>query len=83
MITLEPKLLMIPQPCAPSRPLAKTDLALDYSFPDSLPDPFVIEAAIARKIPVLTTSYISPDMQAQHERCVEAGIPVLNEIGEF
>lgn len=48
-----------------------------------LPDPFVIEAAIARKIPVLTTSYISPDMQAQHERCVEAGIPVLNEIGEF
>lgn len=45
-------------------------------------DPFVIEAAISHKIPALTTSYISPEMQSTNERCKAAGITVLNEIGE-
>lgn len=46
-------------------------------------DPQVIEAAIAQKVSVLTTSYISPQMQSAHDRCKEAGIVVLNEIGEL
>lgn len=43
--------------------------------------PSVIEAAISHKIPALTTSYISPEMQSTNERCKAAGITVLNEIG--
>ena len=59
--------------------LKNVDLVVSLVPP---PDhPFVIEGAIARKIPVLTTSYISPEMQATDERCKAAGIPVLNEIG--
>lgn len=46
-------------------------------------DPHVIEAAIAHKVSVLTTSYISPQMQSAHDRCQEAGIVVLNELGEY
>ena len=29
----------------------------------------------------MTTSYVSPAMQALEERCKEAGIVVMNEIG--
>ncbi|CAG7937146.1 unnamed protein product [Penicillium salamii] len=41
----------------------------------------VIESAIRTKTNVVTTSYVSPAMQALEERCKEAGIVVMNEIG--
>ena len=44
--------------------------------------PYIIEAAIAHKKPVLTTSYISPEMKALDAKAKEAGVLVLNEIGK-
>ena len=41
----------------------------------------VIESAIRNKKHVVTTSYVSPAMKALEEKCKEAGIIVMNEIG--
>ena len=41
----------------------------------------VIEAAIAAKVNVVTTSYASPAMNALDQRCKDAGIIVYNEVG--
>lgn len=41
----------------------------------------VIEAAIAAKVDVVTTSYVSPAMKALDQKCKDAGITVMNEIG--
>ena len=41
----------------------------------------VIEAAIKVKKHVVTSSYVSPAIQAFDEKCKEAGITVMNEIG--
>ena len=41
----------------------------------------VIKAAIKGKRHVVTTSYVSPAMQALHEEAKAAGITVMNEIG--
>lgn len=44
-------------------------------------DHHVIEAAIKHKAHVLTTSYISPEMEALEGKAKEAGIQVVNELG--
>ena len=44
--------------------------------------PIVAEACIRHRVNMVTTSYISPEMQAFDERAREAGIIILNEIGE-
>lgn len=41
----------------------------------------VIEAAVKSKKHVVTTSYISPAMQAFHNAAVDADITVFNEVG--
>ena len=41
----------------------------------------VIKAAIKAKKNVVTTSYVSPAMQALDKECKDAGITVMNEIG--
>lgn len=41
----------------------------------------VIKAAIKAKKNVVTTSYVSPAMEALHEEAKAAGITVMNEIG--
>lgn len=41
----------------------------------------VIKAAIKAKKHVVTTSYVSPAMEALHEEAKAAGITVMNEIG--
>lgn len=46
-----------------------------------LADHHVIEAAIKLKAHVLTTSYISPEMEALQDKAKEAGIQVINELG--
>lgn len=59
-------------------------ISLRCDFPNLFcSDPQVIEAAVAQKVSVLTTSYISPQMQSAHDKCQEAGIVVLNELGEL
>jgi len=44
--------------------------------------PIVAEACISNRVNMVTTSYISPEMQALDEKAREAGIIILNEIGE-
>jgi saccharopine dehydrogenase (NADP+, L-glutamate forming) len=59
--------------------VAKVDVAISlipYTF-----HKLVIESAIRNKKHVVTTSYVSPAMQELHEKAVEAGITVMNEIG--
>lgn len=41
----------------------------------------VIESAIRNKVNVVTTSYVSPAMRELDEKCKQAGIVVMNEIG--
>jgi saccharopine dehydrogenase (NADP+, L-glutamate forming) len=41
----------------------------------------VVKAAIKAKKHVVTTSYVSPGMQALDEEAKAAGITVMNEIG--
>ncbi|KAL7422547.1 saccharopine dehydrogenase (NADP+, L-glutamate-forming) [Cryptotrichosporon argae] len=41
----------------------------------------VMEAALAEKVHVVTTSYINPQMRALHDKFVEAGLICFNEIG--
>jgi len=41
----------------------------------------VAKVAIARRVPLITTSYVSPEMRALHGAAVSAGVLVLNEIG--
>ncbi|KAJ3304871.1 saccharopine dehydrogenase (NADP+, L-glutamate-forming) [Kappamyces sp. JEL0829] len=41
----------------------------------------VIDAAVKHKKHVVTTSYVSPAMQAYHEAAKQAGITVFNEVG--
>lgn len=41
----------------------------------------VVESAIRHKKNVVTTSYVSPAMEALHEEAKKAGITVMNEIG--
>ncbi|UCD75253.1 MAG: saccharopine dehydrogenase NADP-binding domain-containing protein [Phycisphaerales bacterium] len=43
--------------------------------------PLVAEACIARRVPMVTTSYVSPEMRRLDEAAREAGIILLNEIG--
>lgn len=43
--------------------------------------PLVAESCIQVKKNLVTASYISPAMKALHERALEAGITILNEIG--
>jgi len=43
--------------------------------------PTVAKLCIARKKPMVTTSYVSPEMQALDAPAREAGVTVLNEIG--
>lgn len=44
--------------------------------------PFVAKACIKNRVNMVTTSYISPEMRALDEEAKEAGILILNEIGE-
>jgi len=41
----------------------------------------VAKVAIASRVPLITTSYVSPEMRALHGAAVSAGVLVLNEIG--
>ena len=41
----------------------------------------IAKQAIAHRVPMITTSYVSPDMQALDAAAREAGILLLNEIG--
>lgn len=41
----------------------------------------VIRQCIKHKKHVVTTSYVSPDMQALNQECIQAGITCMNEIG--
>lgn len=41
----------------------------------------IAQAGIAERTPVVTTSYVSPAMQALDEAAKEAGIIILNEVG--
>ncbi len=43
--------------------------------------PTVAEACIAARTPLVTTSYVSPEMEALGPKAAAAGIPLLNEIG--
>jgi saccharopine dehydrogenase (NADP+, L-glutamate forming) len=59
--------------------VARVDLVISlipYIFHDR-----VIKSAIRNKKNVVTTSYVSPPMEALHQQCVDAGITVMNEIG--
>ena len=44
--------------------------------------PVVAKACIKNRVNMVTTSYISPEMRALDEEAKEAGILILNEIGE-
>jgi len=41
----------------------------------------VAKVAIAHRVPLITTSYVSPEMRALHGAAREAGVLLLNEIG--
>ncbi|BES97472.1 alpha-aminoadipic semialdehyde synthase [Nesidiocoris tenuis] len=41
----------------------------------------VAEACIERRTNMVTASYLTPDMAALHDKAVEAGITVVNEVG--
>ena len=41
----------------------------------------IASVAIEAGVPVITPSYVSPEMEALHSRAVEKGVLVLNEIG--
>lgn len=41
----------------------------------------IAEAALRQRRPLVTASYVSPGMQALHERANEAGVLLLNEMG--
>jgi saccharopine dehydrogenase (NADP+, L-glutamate forming)/spermidine synthase len=41
----------------------------------------VAKIAIARRVPMITTSYVSPEMRALHGAARDAGVLLLNEIG--
>ena len=43
--------------------------------------PLVAEACVARSTPMVTTSYVSPEMRRLNEAARDAGIILLNEIG--
>eukprot|EP01101_Sappina_pedata_P003285 TRINITY_DN1351_c0_g2_i1.p1 TRINITY_DN1351_c0_g2~~TRINITY_DN1351_c0_g2_i1.p1 ORF type:complete len:927 (-),score=420.65 TRINITY_DN1351_c0_g2_i1:79-2859(-) len=43
--------------------------------------PIVAEVCIDNKKPLVTTSYVSPQMKALHEKAMAAGVTILNEIG--
>ena len=43
--------------------------------------PEIAAVAIEAGVPVITPSYVSPEMEALHDRAVEKGVLVLNEIG--
>ena len=43
--------------------------------------PQIAAVAIEAGVPVITPSYVSPEMEALHDRAVEKGVLVLNEIG--
>jgi saccharopine dehydrogenase-like NADP-dependent oxidoreductase len=43
--------------------------------------PAVARVAIARGVPMVTTSYVSPEMRALEGEARERGVPILNEIG--
>ena len=44
--------------------------------------PVVARACINNRVDMVTTSYIGPEMRALHEEAKQAGILILNEIGE-
>jgi saccharopine dehydrogenase-like NADP-dependent oxidoreductase len=43
--------------------------------------PEVARACITRKVDMVTTSYVSPAMEAMHDDAKAAGVTILNEIG--
>jgi len=41
----------------------------------------VVEKCIEFKVPMLTASYATPEIKAMHDKAVEAGIPIMMELG--
>jgi saccharopine dehydrogenase-like NADP-dependent oxidoreductase len=59
--------------------IAGADLVI--SMVPAFMHPEIAKVAIAAGVPVITPSYVSPEMQALHEQAVAANVLVLNEIG--
>ena len=59
--------------------IASADLVI--SMVPAFLHPQIAAVAIEAGVPVITPSYVSPEMEALHERAVEKGVLVLNEIG--
>ena len=59
--------------------IAGADLVI--SMVPAFMHPEIAKVAIEAGVPVITPSYVSPEMQALHEQAVAANVLVLNEIG--
>ena len=59
--------------------IASADLVISMVPP--FLHPAIASVAIEAGVPVITPSYVGPEMAALHERAVEQGVLVLNEIG--
>ncbi len=59
--------------------IAMADLVI--SMVPAFLHPEIASVAIEAGVPVITPSYVGPEMQALHERACEKGVLVLNEIG--
>ena len=59
--------------------IAQADLVI--SMVPAFLHPEIAALAIESGVPVITPSYVGPEMEALHERACEKGVLVLNEIG--
>ncbi|MGY8941008.1 MAG: saccharopine dehydrogenase family protein [Flavobacteriales bacterium] len=59
--------------------IASADLVI--SMVPAFLHPAIASVAIEAGVPVITPSYVGPEIAALHERAVEQGVLVLNEIG--
>lgn len=60
---------------------ALSEMALVVSLVPAPFHPLIAKAAIAKKIPMVTASYVSDEMRALDSDAKKAGITILNEIG--
>lgn len=61
------------------RAVAEHDVVVSL-IPASL-HPLVARACIAKGVNMVTSSYISPDMESLHDSAKQAGVTIMNEIG--
>ena len=71
--------LDVKDPVGLERLVSSHDLVVSF-VPFQL-HPLVAEQCITHKVNMLTSSYVSPQLQALHEKACEAGISMVNEVG--